>query len=321
MSEVTVRRYRRDMSRQWDSFVARSINGTFLLTRPYMDYHSDRFSDHSLIAFNTEGAIISLLPASEEGETLISHPGLTYGGWIVGQSHCGPAVMLSLFDSLKRYMRDQSFRRLVYKPIPSVYHVYPCEDDIYALFRNGAMMTGCMVSSAFPVDRPLLMTGNNRRCSDRLLREGMRVSDLTDDCTLFEFWKLLDARLSEAHNTRPVHTFGELSLLHHRFPDNIRLLSIKNIHGEMIGGTIIYITPNVIHTQYIATNEEGRHRNCMTLIIRKLTEMTINARTIRYIDFGVSCENWGKILNEGLAAQKRNLGGRSNLYTRFEMTV
>ena len=46
------------MAREWDAFVGASKNGTFLLTRPYMDYHADRFTDHSLIARGDDGRIL-----------------------------------------------------------------------------------------------------------------------------------------------------------------------------------------------------------------------------------------------------------------------
>lgn len=319
--EISIVRYSSTKSREWDRFVEESVNGTFLLKRPYMDYHSERFTDHSLMAYDDRGRLAALLPAAADGDTLSSHPGLTYGGWIVGTSGTGPAVMLEIFSKLKEYMTGAGFARLVYKPTPGVYHRYPCEDDIYALFRHGARMTGCMVSSAFPVDRPLLMTGNNRRCADHLCREGYRVSDLTDDRSLAEFWRLLNARLREAHNVPPVHSSDELQLLHRRFPDEIRLLSVRDNEGTMIAATLVFFTSAVAHTQYIATTEEGRRRNCMTLIIRRLTEIARLRPWIRYVDFGVSCERWGLVLNEGLASQKRNLGGRSNIYSRYEWTI
>jgi hypothetical protein len=33
----------------WDDFVRTSKNGLFLFERGYMDYHAERFSDHSLL--------------------------------------------------------------------------------------------------------------------------------------------------------------------------------------------------------------------------------------------------------------------------------
>ena len=47
---ITIRRYAPADKPLWDGFVALSKNATFLHYRDYMDYHSDRFSDFSLMA-------------------------------------------------------------------------------------------------------------------------------------------------------------------------------------------------------------------------------------------------------------------------------
>ncbi|MFW5535735.1 MAG: GNAT family N-acetyltransferase, partial [Prevotella sp.] len=53
----------------WNSFVEHSRQGTFLFNRGYMDYHSDRFSDCSLM-FRRKGRICAVLPANRRGDIL-----------------------------------------------------------------------------------------------------------------------------------------------------------------------------------------------------------------------------------------------------------
>ncbi len=321
-------RYTPEMADTWDSFVADSRNGTFLFKRAYMDYHADRFTDHSLMAYDEGNHLISLLPASSDGTTLLSHAGLTYGGWVTAVDHCGPAVMLDIFDALRRYMSENGFTELIYKPVPPIYHRYPAQDDLYALFRHGAVMTGCMVSATIPLDAPLLISGNNRRDAAKARRAGFAVDSTTTPASLEEFWGILTHRLREAHDATPVHTLSEMQLLHSRFPDNIRLLSARSPEGEMIGGMLLYIAPPVVHTQYIATTEKGRRNNCNALILTTLYDALNDGKDglniipdtpLRYIDFGTSCEEWGRILNTGLASQKERLGGRTTLYTRYRL--
>ena len=49
---ITIKRYDSTTDRErWNQFVALSKQATFLLHRSYMDYHSDRFHDHSLMIF------------------------------------------------------------------------------------------------------------------------------------------------------------------------------------------------------------------------------------------------------------------------------
>ncbi len=94
-SQWSLERYAPSRASIWDTFVDTSRNGTFLLTRPYMDYHADRFEDCSLMAYKN-GKLRAVLPANISGKTLHSHQGLTYGGWITPVSHFDANSMLAL---------------------------------------------------------------------------------------------------------------------------------------------------------------------------------------------------------------------------------
>ena len=42
-----IRKYTDADKEVWNAFVVQARNATFLLNRSYMDYHSDRFTDHA----------------------------------------------------------------------------------------------------------------------------------------------------------------------------------------------------------------------------------------------------------------------------------
>ena len=85
--------YTPKMNGAWDSFVSASKNATFLFQRNYMDYHNDRFVDHSLM-FNRNNQLVALLPANINGDVLYTHAGLTSGGVISGFDMTTPLLML-----------------------------------------------------------------------------------------------------------------------------------------------------------------------------------------------------------------------------------
>ena len=122
---ITIKRYNPNDAAAWDAFVDASKNGTFMLKRGYMDYHTDRFTDHSLLFYRDE-ELVALLPASSHGDELRSHGGLTYGGMITNLKMT-VQLMLSLFDSLKEYMSSNGISRLIYKRVPSIYYSYSSE--------------------------------------------------------------------------------------------------------------------------------------------------------------------------------------------------
>lgn len=105
----------------WDEFIENSKNGTFMLKRDYMDYHADRFKDFSLM-FYEDDKLIAVMPASVHGDEIRSHGGLTYGG-IVSNKKMTAQKMLDVLDSLTAFLKEQKIKHLLYKRIPSVYHV------------------------------------------------------------------------------------------------------------------------------------------------------------------------------------------------------
>lgn len=127
-----IRKYNDADKEVWNAYVEHARNATFLFNRNYMDYHSDRFKDYSLM-FYKNGKLHSLLPAHEREEIFCSHFGLTYGGLIMNKDVTA-ADVVQLFKELNEYLRQQGFKKVLYKPVPWVYHQMPSEEDLYAIY-------------------------------------------------------------------------------------------------------------------------------------------------------------------------------------------
>ena len=97
---IEIIRYNEERKGQWDAFVRASRNGTFLFERNYMDYHSDRFVDCSLMLFN-DGNLCALFPATLNAgmQAVVSHGGLTYGSFIIDATVTA-TLMLQIFSSV-----------------------------------------------------------------------------------------------------------------------------------------------------------------------------------------------------------------------------
>jgi hypothetical protein len=313
MTEIIL--YDASMAARWDEFARMSRNGTMLHQRGYMDYHSDRFKDCSLVALH-EGRLCALLPACIEGDTLWSHRGLTYGGWLVPLKHFDATVMVEVMDAACQWMSDNSIKRLVYKPVPHIYHRYPCEEDLYALFRHQAKLIETNISTTIDLTCPLPLDRGNKSGANAARKAGIQVGPSED----WEgYWRLLSSLLDERYGTRPVHTLDEMRLLHGRFPDGIRLYA-ATLDGEMLAGVVMYLSQPVAHCQYIGASPQGKDSKALTLLFDYLIGEA-KASGYRYFDFGISNEDHGRYLNEGLVRQKSRLGGRGIVYNTFEINL
>lgn len=304
------------MQHSWDEFVAHSRNATFLHFRAYMDYHSDRFHDHSLVFRKDKGKIVALLPANAEGETLYSHQGLTYGGLIIAMKTSAREV-IEAFRLLTDYAKEQGFRKIIYKPVPSHYHRYPCEEDLYALFyATHSALEARNIASVIDIRQPLTWSQNRRLGVNRAKRNGLYVKE-TDDFAAF--WKILEDNLRERYDAAPVHSLAEITMLKDRFPDNIRLfMAYDSCHCPQ-AGTVIYDTNGVAHSQYISSTSEGKQLHAVDILFSEVVRHY--ASTHRYFDFGTSNEQGGTFLNENLIHQKEGFGARAIIYDAWVITL
>lgn len=297
----------------WDAFVGRSKNATFLLKRDYMDYHADRFPDHSLMLYDDSGELVTLLPATVRGDALSSHAGLTYGGFVMTDTTSG-VDPLRWFDAVRAYCREQGFSALIYKPVPHIYHRHPSDEDLYALFRNGAALTVRNLATAVDLRNPVPSSRLGKRALKRQRRFGISVEEV-DDVNLF--WQIIVDDRRVRHNTVPVHTASELERLHKAFPAEIRFFVARH-EGEVVAGAVIYICNGVLHLQYAAATPEGKEIYATDVIYH---DVIFNRFTdASYFDFGTSNEDGGWYLNEGMVAHKEEFGGRSVIYDTYRIS-
>ncbi len=309
-------RYSGERKGEWDAFVKKAKNSLFMFQRDYMDYHSDRFKDHSLL-FYEEDELLALLPANEAEGTLYSHQGLTFGGLLTG-TEIRQYRVLECMELLCVYLREAGIARLVYKCVPHMYHRQPAEEDRYALFRCGGKLCEVTASTVVKLLNPCKRTKGRKAQISRARREGVEVRLLETPEAYRDFMALEDTVLEARHNTRAVHTPEELWLLHSRFPEEIRLYG-GFYEEKLVAGCVLYRYPELIHTQYMAADETARQLGALDLVIDHIISEA--GEGVKWLDFGISTEDGGRILNEGLIAQKESFGGRTNVYEKWELAL
>ena len=312
---IDIVRYTPDRAAEWNQFVAASKNGTFLFDRNYMDYHSDRFNDHSLM-FYLENKLLAVIPAHIAGDTFFTHKGLTYGGLLMSQ-HLTIVQAMEVFRQMNAYLAAQGIRRIFYKCIPWVYHRLSAEEDLYALYH---VCHAKMVARDFATC--IFLHAGIRW--DRVRRRGIKRAQQADitverSDNYGPFWQVLTDNLGNKYGVKPVHTLQEIELLHSRFPDNIVLYQAVQ-HGQVIGGVVLYLSPQVVHAQYSSATPEGKRQGAIDLIYDRIMHEDYN--DYPYFDFGRSTEEAdGSGLNEPLVFQKEGFGGRGLCYDCYEWTL
>ena len=309
-----VYRYDDTFHKMWNEFVKSARNGHFLFLREYMEYHSDRFEDCSLIIINDKNNIVALLPASIKDGILTSHGGLTFGGFVV-DSKMTMELMLEIFALVKEFAKGLGIKEIIYKCIPYIYNQYPTEEDRYALWRNDAKLFRRDVSTTVVLAKPYKYQKRRKRMVARGCKSNIEVHESRD---YVAFMDLVNQVLAEYHQAKAVHTAEEMKLLADRFPDNIHLW-VGERAGELLAGAIVFVNGGVVHTQYLANSNAGRELGALDRVIDHLLKEVYAG--YKYFDFGTSNEEQGRVLNEGLIGQKEGFGARAVVHDFYRWNI
>jgi len=313
-------RYSNEHENCWDTFVNNvGWNAMFLHSRKFLSYHDNRFKDESLLIYD-EGNLIGIFPAARHpsgaAETVVSHPGATFGGLVAG-AHCRGERCLIAMQGIAQHYANLGFNRLIYKVVPFIYHRIPFQDDLYALFRMGAVRIRCDISATIEATKRATVTKGRKYEINKARKKGVEI--VTGNEILGEIYNLIEYNLEQVHKAKPVHSYVELSDLCRRFPRDIQLISAM-LNGEVIAGLVMFNYGRVAHTQYIASNERGRESGGLDMLI----EHSINnafTSGFQYFDFGISNEKEGQYLNDGLYRYKRTFGAGSIVHEFYELDL
>lgn len=313
-----VRFYSDDLSDKWDDFIALSFQGTFLHSRKFLSYHGTRFWDRSVI-ITEAGRWLGVMPAAQnpaDAAHVISHPGSTYGG-IVHQGELRGGRMVAALQAVARHYGRQGYSRLTYKAVPTVYHRTPAMDDLYALFRLGAARIRCDLSSTIDLTHRLRPSERRRRSLRKAQKAGVQVIGGTE--YLVPLWAVLHENLSRKHDAAPVHTLEEITLLAQRFPDQIKCVCAVQ-EGQVVAGTVLFLSPLCCHAQYIAASVHGNAVSALDAVFEDSIERATSSGR-RWFDFGISTEEGGVVLNDGLYQFKSEFGGGGIVHEFYDLTL
>jgi hypothetical protein len=312
LKKYIIKRYETKNYSEWNAFISTAKNATFLFDRDFMEYHSDRFDDFSLMIYE-EDKLVSVLPANRVGATIYSHQGLTYGG-LVYNNKIKLISVVEILKNILKFLHDSKIIKLQIKIIPSIYHDLPAEELNYALFLADANLIRRDSMAVIDMSKKLLIVSGRKEGIKKGKINKLEIKEVTD---FKEFWNgILIPNLSSKHQAKPVHTLQEITKLNSIFPKNIRQFNVYE-NGIIIAGTTIFESLNVAHSQYISGIEDKNKLGGLDLLHNYLLTEIFNKK--KYFDFGISNEDQGKKLNTSLSFWKESFGARTIVHDFYEV--
>ncbi|WP_066224770.1 hypothetical protein [Formosa haliotis] len=302
--EVKVELFHKKHNELWNNFVANAKNATFLFHRDFMEYHKDRFKDYSLMVFKNN-KVIAVLPANLNNDVLYSHQGLTYGGLIL-DSNIKFQGVVTIFKSILEWLSDKGISTINLKTLPGIYAEVPSDEMLYLMFLLNAQLYRRDALSVINLKTPVPFSKNRVEGCKRAKKHELKIEEVE---TFDTFWNsILIPNLSEKHDAVPVHSLEEITQLKQKFPKNIRQFNVcyKN---EIVAGATIFETKTVAHAQYISGNHLKNTIGSLDFLHAHLIQDVFKNKA--YFDFGISSEQQGRNINQGLQYWKEGFGART----------
>ena len=304
MSNYRVEKYTKENRLAWDTFISGAKNATFLFARDFMEYHSDRFTDYSLLVYKDD-LLYAVLPANIVGDKLYSHKGLTYGSLVLSKS----AKLLYTFEAFKAllaFLNAKAISTLELRNIPTFYNTMPSDELSYFLFKANATLIKRDALMVIDTSTKIKFQKNRREGINKAKRNGLTIA-VEDN---FEgFWnEILIPNLQKKHGVAPVHSLEEIQLLATKFPDHIKQVNVYK-DNVIVAGTTLFLTKTTIHPQYVSGNSDKNAFGSLDLAYDYIINHFDSSK--RYFDFNISSEENGTALNSGLIFWKESCGART----------
>ena len=302
MKNYFVKQYQESDYTNWNAFIGQAKNATFLFHRDFMEYHKHRFQDFSLLIFEN-GKLIAVLPANRVEKIVYSHQGLTYGGLVYATKLKGEKIE-TILDVVLSFFKANGLQSFHLRSIPLFYVINGNAAIDFFLIRKGAFLDHKEMNLAINLAMPLTISKSK-------LKHFRKIEELdiewVEEQQLESFWELvLEPRLSEKYNAKPVHSLLEISKLKANFPNNIKQFSAY-YDGDIIAGITLFETETVVKSQYGATTKKGEELRALDFLYINLIKKYKQEGKL-FFDMGIVNEDNEQGYHAGLLKQKEELG-------------
>lgn len=294
--------YHSDFYSLWNNFIQHCDNATFLFHRDFMEYHSDRFTDASLLIFEGND-LVAVCPANFVENQWYSHQGLTYGGLVINNTYLSDRFG-RMITELLTYLKSKGYNKAFIKSIPQFYGDDKLLKLKHQLIKHQADVYRSDMVLAVDYSQPLNIHKTKLKHYNRNSIVGFEIRETAD---FSGFWnQILIPRLQEKHQVKPVHTLDEIVYLYSKFPKQIKQFNLYK-EEELLAGITIFDTGKVVKSQYGATSLKGeKHRAIEYLFIHLIHQFKNEGK--RYFSMGTVTEQNDLGYNPGLLKQKEELG-------------
>lgn len=321
--------YEKKNEREWDQFVEmEALNGTFLQTRRFLEYHpSERFLDNSLL-FMDKGKIIAVCPAciveSYGKKVFFSHKGATFGGLVIDKRWYTWEKVSQIIQNFEHYIQSQGFDEIVLKMTPNIYTNKSMNLFEFA-FQYFNYKQYCELNTYIDLTKGeeeirKSLDRNKIRTLKKACNNNLYFSVLNEDEEIKRFYNLLNMNLKK-YGLLPIHTLEEImEFKKERLKHEVQFYGVFKDKRMLAGGMLFSFwnrKVKVLHAQNLSADLNFLDTGAISYLYYSVI-MEAKRKGYQKLSWGISTENEGKIINKGLVRNKESYGSEYYLNRTYK---
>ena len=311
---IHLKRYDETLEDVWDDFIKNNKrNATFLHSRKFFSHNPGNSKGDASLLFYKKNKLICVFPArlyEKDNKTILhSHPGSTYGGFVINES-VGVEESLEIVETTIKFAKENNADEIIIRNPFRIFHRLPSDETDYAMWRHGFTVQSRELECVVAIDDET--TGRYEDGTMRSINKSLKNVTVSWSEKYAEFWPILSKNLAEKHQLKPVHSLQDFLKLKALVEEKNIQLVVAEKDGKMIAGIVLFIFDTAVHAQYIASDNEFQELRPLNAVIDFIIHWC-REKQIKYFNFGTANEDQGKKVNHGLFKFKEGFGGRGIL--------
>mgnify|MGYP004469906243 CR=1 FL=1 len=301
---------------EWDLFISKkSMNGIFLQTRKFINYHTDgKFKDCSVCVRKGKELVAAVLACEvvENAEKVFyAHKGTTFGGITISKNIYTATLIDQLISGMIDFLKRNQFTKIYLKMVPDIYQMKNADLIDYFLYKYN-FNCFCELNYYLKLDKykneiTTQFTASKRRDYRYSLKNNFEFRILETKEEINMYYNVLLLNLKKL-NLNPVHSLEDLyDLKFNRFYEKIEFYGVFFEDKVVAGSMLFYFGDDIVHTQYLSSNQEYLSLFPMDFLIYSLIKLSLE-KDKKIFSFGICTENQGKYLNLSLSRFKEGFG-------------
>lgn len=302
LNRFKIEKYTPRKKNYWNNMVKKLTNDIFFFHRDYFSYFKSNFKENSLIIYDNKlKKFIGFIPGNISKNTFYSFEKLTFGGVFLENLYYKNIFFNDIFNTLINYLKKKNVKKVFFRFLPSLY--YSNHNALLLSYLNNLKRSKIFTEISSYVNLSKLNNFSNLRI--RSLNKNKDLIIKKEKITK-KFWNFVSKNLRLKYQVNPVHTYKEIKFLEKKFPKNILFLSCYK-SNIFLGGLVLFKFGEVLKVQYVGFDEKYKYLNPQDSITSHIIKKnTFN--DVKILDFGISTENNGKLINKNLLFYKETFG-------------